>query len=887
MMNWRTKGISIIMTCMMLFSIQGVLHVPGVKANGIVPETNALISAMDLLEMDANGQFIHFPSNDFMFKNTNGGRHPELERALALAVLGHAIGEGNRSQAVVDAYIAVVEKVINDPNHMPDIDCGLDARQQNSFMAALAFVWNQPDIKASFSNDDKERIEAFAKAGVIACSYVYASYMGDGTSKASGQRISMDGDTNTYSSPNYAEAIMGMFLSSSMIYGFNNVAALLDNYDHSDFLEELDDLGLTDVYTTFAQTFLAQIGSITYDASDSTKKAALVESIVKGVSWNDGANRPFWSGLTLAQIIADPVRLYYDLVTSTYTEAATEGDYIGNIGRGHEFNTRDSGGTRDGLSYSAISLPNSYLSKSLLEHYGYWDASSLTDLKLEIENRMLVGSSDIQGKAHNGYWSLRRGAADYENLVEDTGWYFPYTEHLGKSLGMMKDMYVSENFEDGLSSVWTAVYGSWSVADEVTWSGSTNQLEKVLQTDSADTNGKLIASFEGSNFDYYVPLKINAWGSGGTNRVGMIGRYIDDNNYYLLCYSYDTSKLQIIRVSGGVSHVLAEKLYPMATGKVYHMKGAFAGSTLKLYVNGVLQAQAADATHSTGYIGLLSSGAVAKFDDIYVTEAGSMKPMPPRVPMNLKADVASDSIHLTWDSDPDVVEYSVRRGIVSGGPYTEIGTTSSNEFYDEELVESVNYYYVITAANTLGESGPSNEATVSLQFSLSPIADAMVRGGSSASSNYGSTKNLDVKASLSLNYYRESYMKFDLSSLTDTEVGSALLKLYVNSSDPMVSPVSISVYAVLDDQWTEGGITYGNKPTAYQLLDTTVFASNGEYMVWDVTDFVLAQANDDQTATFVFMDNTYSDKSVSFKSRESAANTPMLEINLVSTGSEE
>src|SRR5438270_5598869 len=64
---------------------------------------------------------------------------------------------------------------------------------------------------------------------------------------------------------------------------------------------------------------------------------------------------------------------------------------------------------------------------------------------------------------------------------------------------------------------------------------------------------------------------------------------------------------------------------------------------------------------------------------------------------------------------------------------------------------------------------------------LTPLADAYVRDGSYASTNYGSSTALYVKTDTT-GFNRDSYLKFDLSSVSS--IGSATLRLYglLNSS---------------------------------------------------------------------------------------------------------
>ncbi len=72
------------------------------------------------------------------------------------------------------------------------------------------------------------------------------------------------------------------------------------------------------------------------------------------------------------------------------------------------------------------------------------------------------------------------------------------------------------------------------------------------------------------------------------------------------------------------------------------------------------------------------------------------------------------SVDLSWqDSDPNVVGYSVYRGVNGGGPFALVASAISAQAYtDSTVVSGQTYYYVVTATdNTGAESGYSNEVT--------------------------------------------------------------------------------------------------------------------------------------------------------------------------------
>ena len=81
----------------------------------------------------------------------------------------------------------------------------------------------------------------------------------------------------------------------------------------------------------------------------------------------------------------------------------------------------------------------------------------------------------------------------------------------------------------------------------------------------------------------------------------------------------------------------------------------------------------------------------------------------PMHPTGLAAAVAGSMVSLAWNSVGGTgITYLVYRSTVSGGPYTNIASTSSAS-YTQTGVAAGTYYYVITASNGF-ESGYSDEA---------------------------------------------------------------------------------------------------------------------------------------------------------------------------------
>jgi fibronectin type 3 domain-containing protein len=66
------------------------------------------------------------------------------------------------------------------------------------------------------------------------------------------------------------------------------------------------------------------------------------------------------------------------------------------------------------------------------------------------------------------------------------------------------------------------------------------------------------------------------------------------------------------------------------------------------------------------------------------------------------------AITLTWNASAGATSYNVKRS-TSAGTEVTIGTTTTLTYVDTNGVAGTQYFYVVTAVNQFGESGPSNE----------------------------------------------------------------------------------------------------------------------------------------------------------------------------------
>ena len=95
-------------------------------------------------------------------------------------------------------------------------------------------------------------------------------------------------------------------------------------------------------------------------------------------------------------------------------------------------------------------------------------------------------------------------------------------------------------------------------------------------------------------------------------------------------------------------------------------------------------------------------------------------------------------------------------------------------------------------------------------YRLSPLEDVYSRKGS-AHTNYDNEQQLIVHNNGDKENQRETFLKFDLSGIRGTVI-EAKLKLMRSSGGAGVSNTNVQLHYVSDDNWTESGLTWDNRP---------------------------------------------------------------------------
>jgi hypothetical protein len=161
---------------------------------------------------------------------------------------------------------------------------------------------------------------------------------------------------------------------------------------------------------------------------------------------------------------------------------------------------------------------------------------------------------------------------------------------------------------------------------------------------------------------------------------------------------------------------------------------------------------------------------------------------------------------------------------------------------------------------------------------VSPIV-SYVRDGSFANTNFGTDAEMIVKRSNTVGNSREGYVQFDLSGVNT--ISNAKLRLNGRLSGTTApGGVAVNVHYAADDSWTEGGLTWNNKPAAGSLVrgSLTVTGTTAQWYEVDLTSFLQEElAAGRKVVTIVLKAPNVSDPWVSFAT-DSTANGPRLVI---------
>ena len=154
--------------------------------------------------------------------------------------------------------------------------------------------------------------------------------------------------------------------------------------------------------------------------------------------------------------------------------------------------------------------------------------------------------------------------------------------------------------------------------------------------------------------------------------------------------------------------------------------GATSYNIYQSTTSGGAYAEVGSSTSTSAVVGSLSNGTTYYFVVTAVTSSGesgysnqtSATPVsappptsPPSPPTNLIATAENAMVTLYWSASSGATSYNVYESQSPTGPYNHVGSSTGTFSPVYGLTNGTTYYFVVTAVNSSGESGYSNQAT--------------------------------------------------------------------------------------------------------------------------------------------------------------------------------
>ena len=144
-------------------------------------------------------------------------------------------------------------------------------------------------------------------------------------------------------------------------------------------------------------------------------------------------------------------------------------------------------------------------------------------------------------------------------------------------------------------------------------------------------------------------------------------------------------------------------------------RSTVSGGPYGLLATGITSTSHVDTTALNGttyYYVVAGVNGAGEGPDSNQASATPQQPQLPAAPTGVTAvSNTKRKITVTWNAVAGATSYTIKRSTTSGGPYSNVGTTSSTSFVNSGLTSGTTYYYVVSASNAQGQ-GP-NSAQVS------------------------------------------------------------------------------------------------------------------------------------------------------------------------------
>jgi hypothetical protein len=170
-------------------------------------------------------------------------------------------------------------------------------------------------------------------------------------------------------------------------------------------------------------------------------------------------------------------------------------------------------------------------------------------------------------------------------------------------------MLFMDDFESGAAK-WNVTQGTCSIMADGT---------NVMNCINGGNEARALAGQIGwGEYSVQAKVKVNAMDLG--RRIYLAARFTDSSNWYgAAIYNGTPLEVQIRKKVAGTSSDIARVPFAVTFGTWYTLKFEVKGSTLRLFVDGVLQIEASDTQFASGQVALLVDRSDVSWDDVVVT----------------------------------------------------------------------------------------------------------------------------------------------------------------------------------------------------------------------------------------------------------------------------
>lgn len=200
-----------------------------------------------------------------------------------------------------------------------------------------------------------------------------------------------------------------------------------------------------------------------------------------------------------------------------------------------------------------------------------------------------------------------------------------------------------------------------------------------------------------------------------------------------------------ITTSGGGGEQQIDGTSALPVGVWKHVAVTLSGTSGILYVDGVPVGTNSNMTLSPALLGVTTQNYIGKsqYADPYLNGLvdefriynGALTPgevatflTPLTAPANLTTTGGDTQAAVKWNAVANATRYQVFRSVTNGGPYTLVGTVTTTNFTDSGLLNGTNYFYVVKASNTVGQSSASTQVSARPVSFVAPQCSAVASG---------------------------------------------------------------------------------------------------------------------------------------------------------------